>query len=288
MNQEDKTNVTVDTQEKLVNLGYDSFKKRILNHHDMALPTCKFTIWASPEIRSLVNSRTSEGLRSGKIDYKQNGPTEPLLRKEYETEKVTVDEFVDVVRNGVLQIKLKFTSLNQSLVHYNETLSRRSIYSWGNNVSISHLTDDYEAQGLESWKCSINKYGINTKLWYPVNIVTNAPWYNHMQEQESVFPLNYICLGIDQAQAARSAGMRLMPQIDDITCVSTSPAAVLNSDLKPHAEEYNDTVINDEYEFESEDDSGWLFVAIKGYVFTHSVEIMITDKYQKTRVFSFV
>jgi hypothetical protein len=283
MSAQQETNYDNHASEKLQALGYDNFNKRILNHSDFAKPNCKFTYWSSPAIkRHLDNGNV------GKIDYNSSGITELLIDKEHAVEMVTVDDFLKTIDQDTVEIKLKFTDEKQSLVHYNETLSKRSIYSWGNNWSISHLTHDYEAAGAEMWQCNINKYGMNTRLWYPVNIIANAPWHNPTTGETAVVPVNYICLGIDQAVAAKNIGLEINPHVDDIVNVATVPEPLLNDDLKPFVNDYNRQMLNKEYDFNPLDKSGWLFVAIKGYVFTRMLTIQTVNKRQQRRYFSFI
>jgi hypothetical protein len=283
MNETEKNSYDADAGNKLQELGYNSFNKRILNHSDFAKNNCKFTRWSSPIIKTHV-----EKDHCGKLDYSSSGIADLLIDKEHAIEMVTVDDFLKTIDDDIVEIKLNFTDQKQSLVHYNETLSKRSIYSWGNNWGISHLTNDYNDDGPDMWQCSIDKYKINTRLWYPVNIIANAPWHNPLTEENTVVPVNYVCLGIDQAVAASNIGLELTPQLDDIINVATSPAPFLNDDLKPFVNDYNRQVINTEYSFNPSDKSGWLFVVIKGYVFTRTVIIQTVNKRQQRRYFSFI
>lgn len=269
--------------EKLQALGYNDFSKRILNHSDFAEDNCKFTYWTSPAIRSLISFFDVKE----KIDYSKYDAKLPLIEKEYAVEMVTVDDFLKIIDEDIVEIKLKFTDPKQSLVMYHETQSDRSTYAWGNNWMISHLTSNYEAEGPEMWQCDIGKYQINTRLWYPVNIVANAPWYNPSTGDNSVVHVNYVCLGIDQAIAASNIGMDILPCLDDIMNVATSPEPLLNDDLKPFVNEYNQQMLNSEYHFNPKDKSGWLFVAIKGYVFTRMVTIRTVNQRGQVRYFSF-
>lgn len=285
MSEDNQSSNNISAEDKLRQLGYNDFTKRILNHSEFTkctLECSKFTHWSSPAIDNLLRRGQS------KIDYKHSGVTELLLEKEYATEMITVDDFLKLMDDDIVEIKLKFTHENQSLVHYSKTRSTRSIYAWGNNVSISHLTNDYEAQDAQMWQCGISKYGLNTRLWYPVNIIANAPWHNPSTGENTVIPVNYVCLGLDQAVAASNIGLEVTPQLDDIINVATSPEALLNDDLKPFTDEYNQQMLNSEYKFNPLDKSGWLFVAIKGYVFTRTLIIRTVDKRQNRRYFSFI
>lgn len=270
--------------EKLLELGYTDFNKRILNHSDFINPSCKFTYWSSSAIRSHTSYRDV----SEKISYDKYDTKPPLIEKEYAVEMVTVDDFLKIIDEDVVEIKLKFTDQKQSLVTYHETLSGRSIYAWDNNWMISHLTSDYSAEGPEMWQCYISKYSMNTDLWYPVNIVANAPWYNPVTGENTVVPVNYVCLGLDQAVAAANIGMDITPHLDDVMNVATSPEPLLNDDLKPFANDYNREMLNSQYRFNPKDKSGWLFVAIKGYVFTRMVTILTVNKRGQRRYFSFI
>ena len=269
--------------EKLLAMGYNDLSKRILNHSDFVEDNCKFTYWSSPAIRSQTSYRNL----NEKIDYSKYDTELPLIEKEYAVEMVTVDDFLKIIDEDVVEIKIKFTDPKQSLVMYHETQSDRSIYAWGNNWMISHLTSDYEAEGPEMWQCDIGKYKINTRLWYPVNIVANAPWHNPSTGDNSVVHVNYVCLGIDQAVAASNIGMDILPCLDDIMNVATSPEPLLNDDLKPFVNEYNQQMLNSEYRFNPKDKSGWLFVAIKGYVSTRTVAIRTVNQRGQVRYFSF-
>lgn len=283
MSETQEPNYDIRAGEKLEALGYDDFNKRILNHSDFAKPNCKFTYWSSPVIRNHVENKLPDKLR-----YCENIAAQLLIEKERAVEMVTVEDFLKTIDDDIVEIKLKFTDDYQSLVHYNETLSRRSIYSWGNNWCISHLTSNYEAEGSEMWQCNINKYGMNTRLWYPVNIVANAPWHNPTTGENTVVPVNYVCLGIDQAVAASNIGLEVTPQLDDIMNVSSAPELLLNDDIKPFTGDYNRQMLNSEYRYSPVDKSGWLFVAIKGYVFTRMLTIRTLNKRGQHRYFSFI
>lgn len=266
--------------EKLTELGYTDFNKRILNHSDFVKDYSKFTTWSS---------RALETLKPGsKIDYRFHTQNAPLITKEYAVEMVTVDDFLKTIDENITEISLKFTDTKQSLVMYHETYSERSIYAWENNWLISHLTSDYATEGPDMWQCDIGKYSMNTNLWYPVNMIANAPWYNPVTKECSVVHVNYVCLGLDQAVAASNIGMDITPCLDDVMNVATSPAALLNDDLKPFVNEYNSEMINSQYDFNPNDKSGWLFVAIKGYVFTRTVTVRTVNKRGAVRYFSFL
>lgn len=283
MQDNQQTNLDPKAGEKLMALGYNDISKRILNHSDFVEDSCKFTYWSSSAIRSAVSYFEP----SEKINYAKYDAKLPLIEKEYAIEMVTVDDFLKIIDEGIVEIKLKFTDPKQSLVIYHETQSDRSIYAWDNNWMISHLTSDYEADGPEMWQCDISKYKLNTRLWYPVNIVSNAPWHNPTTGENSVVHVNYVCLGLDQAVAASNIGMDITPCLDDIINVATSPEPLLNDDLKPFVNEYNQQMLGSEYRFNPKDKCGWLFVAIKGYVFTRMVTLRTVNQHGQVRYFSF-
>lgn len=269
--------------EKLLALGYDNLNKRIVHHSDFADKSCVFSQWTSLAIRShLCTGDVGE-----KIPYDKYTQHSPVIEKEYAVEMVTVDEFLKTIDEDIVEISLKFTDTKQALVMYHETLSSRSIYAWDNNWLISHITSDYEADGPEMWQCDIGKYRLNLNLWYPVNIVANAPWYNPNTGDNSVVHVNYVCLGIDQAVAASNIGLDITPQLDDIINVATSPEPLLTEEIRPFVNEYNQQMLQSQYRFNPKDKSGWLFVAIKGYVFTRMLTIRTVSKRSEVRYFSF-
>lgn len=269
--------------EKLLAMGYDNLNKRILNHSDFTEDKCLFSQWSSQAIRTHLSAVGA----SEKIDYDKYSYPAPVIEKEYAVEMVTVDEFLNTIDEDIVEISLKFTDTKQALVMYHETLSSRSIYAWDNNWLISHITSDYESDGPEMWQCDIGKYRLSVNLWYPVNVIANAPWHNPTTGDNSVVHVNYVCLGIDQAVAASNIGMDITPQLDDIINVATSPEPLLNEDVRPFVSEYNRQMLQSQYRFNPKDKSGWLFVAIKGYVFTRMVTIRTVSKRSEVRHFSF-
>lgn len=270
--------------EKLLELGYDDFNKRILNHSDFVKGSCKFTYWSSSALRGHA---TYFGVNQ-KMNYSKYHAKEPLIEKDYAVEMVTVEDFLRIINEEIVEIKLKFTDHKQSLVSYHESLSSRSIYAWDNNWAISHLTTDYDSEGSDMWQCNIDKYSMNTQLWYPVNVVANAPWHNPATGENTVVPINYVCLGIDQAVAASNIGMDITPTLDDIMHVATCPEPLLNGDLQPYVDDYNRQMSNSQYQFNPNDKSGWLFVVIKGYVYTRMLIIQTVNSRNQRRYFSFI
>ena len=272
-----QTNLSINESVKaLTEMGYTSFSKRIVNHSEFA-DNCKLTYWSSVALNASTN---------GQIDYNKWNADKPILEDDSCVEIMNVAEFLNNLSSDILQISVRFLEDKQVLTCFTECLSKRSIYAWDNNLYITHVTDNYDSEDKDGWLCNIAKYNLRTDVWYPVNVITHSPWYNRASNENKILPVNYVCLGIDQAPEMISIGKELLPQMDDIKNVSTTPEMLLNDDIKPFADHYNNQMQNELYQFNSNNKTGWLSVAIAGFIFSRSLLIMSIDKHGKRRYYS--
>lgn len=268
-------------------LGYDDFSKRIINHNEFAATLCKFTHWASP----LIKYNQDVCGDNVKINYNKAHSKRVSPDKEYAVEMISVKDFLAAVDESIVEISLSFNSDKQPLVQYDETLSKRSVYAWGNNWTITHLVDNTlqeDEDEFKMWLRDIKDYNLNTRMWYPVNVITHAPWYNKASDTNAVLDKDYVCLGIDQAPAVSNIGLKITPQLNDILNVSVCPEYLLNDDLKPYAETYNQTVLQTQYSVDPDNQTGWLFVPVDGFIFTKRVTVKTIDNTARVRYFSFI
>ncbi len=263
-------------------LGYDTFSKRILHHSDFASTNCKFTHWKSPAIVHHHKDVSKD------IDYKRFEPTKNILDEKLIVENISVADFLKLLNTDIVDIKVNFTADVQVLVTYTESLSARSIYAWDNNWYISHITDQYLRSDDAAWKCNIEKYSLNTLMWYPANIITHAPWYNMTNDKTEIINLDYICIGFDQTVDASNIGKRILPHLDDVSNVASCPEVLLKDDIRQYADLYNEQMLNETYKFDPNNKSGWLFVVIDGFMYSRKIIVATVDKRNKRRYFSFI
>jgi hypothetical protein len=259
-------------------LGFDTFSKRIVNHSGFV--DCKFTHWQSVAIKFLNHAD-----RLLDIDYDRFAPlSKPLFTGEDVIEDVSVEEFLSIANKEIVDIQVRFTDPIQALVMYTESLSARSVYAWDNNWFISHLANNYNAEGRAAFTCPIGKYQLSTELWYPINVIAHAPWFNQTTGETDIINKDYICLGIDQSPLAKAIGKQIVPDIDDITNVSNCPDFFMKEALQPYVDNYNDQMAYEVYKFDQYNKTGWLFVALDGFVFSRQMLFKLTNKQGKTRM----
>lgn len=270
---------TSEAIDDLKKLGYDTFSKQIMNHSEFSVMG-SFTYWQSYPL--------SVSWTQAPIDYSKFSPPKELLDDEYAIEPISVKEFLELLNSTVADIKVCFTKDIQALVCYTKSLSARSVYAWDNNVYVTHLTDNYYSESNDTWTCNISKYNLLKETWYPVNVITHSPWHNRNTGKNDVIDMNYVCLGIDQIPEATSIDNHILPDIHDLRNIGTCPKEILKKDLKNYANHYNRQMQNEIYKFDNYNKSGWLFVAIDGFIYTKDVVVMLTDKHNRKRCFSFV
>lgn len=225
---------------------------------------------------------------NGKIDYKKWNSNKPLLQDDSCVEIINVAEFLNILSSGdIQQLNVSFAQEKQVLTCFTECLSKRSIYAWGNNLYITHVSDNYEGEDSDAWYCDISKYDLLVNQWYPVNVVTHSPWHNKTNKENTILPVNYVCLGFDQAPEIVAIGKEILPKIDDITRVSTVPEQFLNSDVTPYTEHHNKQMQHELYQFNNSNKTGWLSVVISGFLYSKDLLIMSIDKREKRRYFAF-
>jgi hypothetical protein len=270
---------TSEVVDDLKKLGYDTFSKQIMNHSEFVVNNA-FTYWQSYALSMSDTQRP--------IDYNKFLPPKELLDEEYAIEPITVSDFLGLLSTAVVDIKVCFTKDIQALVCYAKSLSARSVYAWDNNVYVTHLTDNYYCESNETWTCNISKYNLIKETWYPVNLITHSPWHNRSTGKNDVIDINYVCLGIDQIPEAMSIDNHILPDIHDLRNIGSCPKEILKKDLRNYVSQYNRQMQNEIYKFDNTNKSGWLFVAIEGFIYTKDIIVMATDKHNKKRYFSFV
>lgn len=268
-----------EAMDELTGLGYNNLSKRIVHHNEFG-ESKHMHYWKSQVLRA------SKG---NSLDYKKWLTPNPLFVNEECVEMITLEDFLDGL-DSVMDISLKFLQDTQAFTMYTECLSSRHIYAWGNNTYIVHLTDDYTRDSADLASCTsdISKYGMYKSVWYPVNVITHSPWHNSETKENKLIDKNYVCFGIDQNPDIASIGRSILPQVDDIQNVSSCPVQFLVSDVAKHNSHCEDQLQHECYKFDLDNKTGWLFVAIAGFVYTRSVLVMTTDKYGKRRYYSFV
>lgn len=262
----------------LTALGYDNFGKRIIHHDEFHKGPHRLHYWCSAVMKAA---------KEHKLDYVKWLTPKPLLTDDSTLEATTVSDFIKNLNDSIVEISLRFIKDKQVLTCYTECLSARSIYAWDNNLNITHVTDAYESENEDTWLCDISKYGINKQLWYPVNVITHSPWHNKTTDENSILNKNYICFGIDQNPDISSIGKSILPQVDDIQNVCACPMGLLKDDIKPYTDLYNAQMQKETYKFNIDNRTGWLFVAVDGYICTKDFQLMTVDKHGKSRYYFF-
>jgi len=264
---------------ELISLGYDSFDQRIVHHNEFG-ESKHMHYWRSQALRA------SKG---NTLDYKKWLTPNPLFVDEECVEMITLEDFLNGLDN-VMDISLRFVKDTQAFTMYTECLSKRHIYAWGNNTYTVHVTDDYtrDPSDIEACTTDISKYGLYKSVWYPVNVIAHSPWHNSETKENVLVNTNYVCFGIDQNPDIASIGKCILPQIDDIQNVSTCPVQFLVDDVGKHIGHYENQLQYTKYKFDLDNKTGWLFVALAGFVYTRSVMVMTTDKHGKRRYYSFI
>jgi hypothetical protein len=263
---------------ELTALGYNDFSKRIIHHDEFYKGTHRLHYWCSAVMKAS---------KSHRLDYAKWLTPKPLLEDDSCVAIVTAADFIKNLDDSIVDISVRFIKDKQVFTCYTECLSSRSIYAWDNNTYITHVTDAYDSDGPDTWTCDISKYGINKQLWYPVNVIAHSPWHNKTTGENTILASNYICFGIDQSPEMSSIGKSILPHADDIQNVSTCPTELLKDDIKPYADLYNKQMQNEVYKFDIDNRTGWLFVAVAGFVYTKDLLVMTVDKRGKRRYYSF-
>lgn len=266
----------------LQDLQYNNLAKRILAHSDFNDDDgVRLYKWRSP-FRNITRHTSTNAKILTFYKHLTNN-----LDTHYSEELVSRDEFIDILCTTATAAHICFEQEKQAAVFYTECYSSRSIYNWGNNISFSYIRDDYTGgsnPNNDPLPFSVNLESLNmyTYLWYPVTLLTHAPWMNPDNPIDSVFPQDVWHLGVGQNTILEDAGYHLKPRIIDIITPGTDTQSTLVQDICDRYEEYKIKSYRPlSYDFKPGD--GYLFIPFSGLTHTTNFVVAITDKNERVR-----